>query len=100
MRSEPHIAKTPILSRGRKSASERRALRGAVNDGHAISGLTDPQAMRPRPESDQAEDARRRLEDMIVTLELKPGTVWSETELSERLDLGRTPVREALKRLE
>jgi DNA-binding GntR family transcriptional regulator len=56
--------------------------------------------MRPRPESDQAEDARRRLEDMIVTLELKPGTVWSETELSERLDLGRTPVREALKRLE
>jgi DNA-binding GntR family transcriptional regulator len=47
-----------------------------------------------------ANDARQRLEELIVTLELKPGTVWSETELSERLNLGRTPVREALKRLE
>jgi DNA-binding GntR family transcriptional regulator len=52
---------------------------------------------RPRSEADEA---RQRLEEMIVTLELKPGTVWSETELSERLKIGRTPVREALKKLE
>ncbi len=53
-----------------------------------------------RAKSHMAEEARQRLEEMIVTLELKPGTVWSELELSERLAIGRTPVREALKRLE
>ncbi len=54
----------------------------------------------PRQANGMADDARRRLEEMIVTLELKPGSIWSEIELSERLGLGRTPVREALKRLE
>ena len=53
-----------------------------------------------RPSRSEADEARQKLEEMIVTLELKPGTVWSETELSERLKIGRTPVREALKRLE
>lgn len=37
---------------------------------------------------------------MIVTLELKPGSLWTEAELSEITGFGRTPVREALKRLE
>src|SRR6202011_5826907 len=36
---------------------------------------------------------------MIVSLELRPGAVVSERELMERLQIGRTPVREALHRL-
>jgi len=40
------------------------------------------------------------LEEMIVTLELKPGTTYSESELSEATGIGRTPVREAIKNLE
>lgn len=40
------------------------------------------------------------LEEMIVTLELKPGQTYSETELSNLVNIGRTPVREAIKRLE
>lgn len=47
-----------------------------------------------------ADQARARLEEMIVTLELPPGSIWSELQLSERLGIGRTPVREALQRLE
>lgn len=43
--------------------------------------------------------AYRRLEEMIVTLELAPGHVISEADLAQRLDIGRTPVREALQRL-
>jgi DNA-binding GntR family transcriptional regulator len=43
--------------------------------------------------------AYRRLEEMIVTLQLAPGAVVSETALSKRLDIGRTPIREALQRL-
>jgi DNA-binding GntR family transcriptional regulator len=37
---------------------------------------------------------------MIVSLELIPGSIWSEVELSAKLGIGRTPVREALQRLE
>ncbi|MBM3676762.1 MAG: GntR family transcriptional regulator [Actinobacteria bacterium] len=36
---------------------------------------------------------------MIVTLELAPGALLNERELMERLDLGRTPLREALQAL-
>lgn len=43
--------------------------------------------------------AYRRLEEMIVTLELAPGAVVSETALSRELGIGRTPIREALQRL-
>ena len=45
------------------------------------------------------EDAYRRLEEMIVTLELAPGSVVSEAILSERIGIGTTPIREALQRL-
>ena len=37
--------------------------------------------------------------DRIVTLELPPGSLVSERALMERLELGRTPVREALRAL-
>jgi DNA-binding GntR family transcriptional regulator len=39
------------------------------------------------------------IEELIVKLELRPGTAVSEAELSARLGIGRTPVREALQRL-
>jgi DNA-binding GntR family transcriptional regulator len=46
-----------------------------------------------------ADIAYRRLEEMIVRLELAPGLVISELSLCDRLDLGRTPIHEALHRL-
>lgn len=45
------------------------------------------------------EQAYTQLEEMIVTLVLAPGTVLSESALSDELCIGRTPVREALQRL-
>lgn len=45
------------------------------------------------------ERAYRQLEEMIVTLQLPPGSAVSETTLSQRLGIGRTPIREALQRL-
>jgi len=45
------------------------------------------------------DQAYRRLEEMIVTLQLMPGDVLSEQALSTELDIGRTPIREALQRL-
>jgi DNA-binding GntR family transcriptional regulator len=52
------------------------------------------------PHSGLSDQARARLEEMIVSLELAPGSIWSEAELSAKLGIGRTPVREALQRLE
>ncbi|WP_119459398.1 GntR family transcriptional regulator [Rhodospirillaceae bacterium SYSU D60014] len=43
--------------------------------------------------------AYKELEEQIVTLQIEPGSVLSETMLAKRLDIGRTPIREALQRL-
>lgn len=43
--------------------------------------------------------AYRELEEAIVTLRIPPGAMVSEVQLSHRLGVGRTPVREALQRL-
>src|SRR2546421_7208368 len=46
-----------------------------------------------------ADKAYHEIRGLIVTLELAPGAVIDERELIERLEIGRTPVREALRRL-
>ena len=56
-----------------------------------------PEAAEAQSLSDRAYYAIREL---IVTLELAPGSIVSERELQDRLGVGRTPVREALQRLE
>ena len=45
------------------------------------------------------EQAYGQIEELIVTLRLKPGQVLSEQLLSASLGIGRTPIREALQRL-
>jgi DNA-binding GntR family transcriptional regulator len=45
------------------------------------------------------DEAYAQLEEQIVTLQLAPGSAVSEAMLSERLGIGRTPIREALQRL-
>jgi DNA-binding GntR family transcriptional regulator len=46
-----------------------------------------------------ADKAYHEIRGLIVALELAPGAVIDERELIERLEIGRTPVREALRRL-
>jgi DNA-binding GntR family transcriptional regulator len=46
-----------------------------------------------------ADQAFYAIRELIVTLELAPGAVVNERQLIERLEIGRTPVREALRRL-
>jgi len=57
--------------------------------------VTDPQS-RPL----QGQDAYARLRDEIRQGHLKPGARLTETEVAERLNISRTPVREAIRRLE
>lgn len=56
-----------------------------AGNGDALSSLTD--------------DAYRLIEEMVVTLKLAPGSIVTEQALCGELDIGRTPVREALVRL-
>ena len=64
--------------------------------------MSDPaiaDAEAARDDAPLTERAYRRLEELIVTLQLRPGAVLSEAALAARLGIGRTPVREALQRL-
>ena len=47
-----------------------------------------------------AAQAYLRLEELIVTARLKPGSVVSEALLARQLGIGRMPIREAIKRLD
>ncbi|MCZ0733818.1 GntR family transcriptional regulator [Phreatobacter sp. AB_2022a] len=64
------------------------------------SAARDAKSKFPQPEESMAAKAHRLLEEMIVTLELPPGSRWSEDALADHIGLGRTPVREAVKRLQ
>src|ERR687898_793205 len=46
-----------------------------------------------------ADHAYQELRHRIVTLQLRPGTALREDELMAQLGIGRTPLREAVKRL-
>ncbi|MGS1005810.1 GntR family transcriptional regulator [Achromobacter anxifer] len=61
--------------------------------------MTQSSPLFGRPAVSQTEKAYGALEEMIVTGELPPGSQWSETTLSERVGIGRSPVRDALQKL-
>lgn len=64
--------------------------------------MTTAPLIRPHegePPLSLADQAFFAIRELIVTLELPPGSVVSERELMGRLGLGRTPVREALRDL-
>lgn len=46
-----------------------------------------------------ADEVYRQMRDLIVALKLSPGTPLSESDLTVRLGVSRTPIREALQRL-
>ena len=47
-----------------------------------------------------ASKAYHLIKDKVIKIQMPPGSVIREAELMQELDLGRTPIREALKRLE
>lgn len=57
-------------------------------------------ARRAADADSKSAEAYRAIKDMIVALELPPAALLDERGLAERLDVGLTPVRQALRRLE
>lgn len=52
------------------------------------------------PSRSLSEIAYTEIRDLLITVRIPPGTPVREDQLSRRLGVGRTPVREAIKRLE
>ena len=52
-----------------------------------------------RESTSLSEQAYSQIRSMIITLELEPGSLISESELMATLSVGRTPIREALRLL-
>ena len=76
----------------RKSASASRStVRGRRGRPSATKKVALPETL--------TDQAYGKLEEMIVTLELVPGSTVSEQRLSQLSGFGRTPIREALQRL-
>jgi DNA-binding GntR family transcriptional regulator len=65
-------------------------------EGKVQVGVLQPSSVGAASLADRAYHAIR---EMIVSLELPPGAVINERGLTERLGIGRTPTREALRRL-
>jgi DNA-binding GntR family transcriptional regulator len=57
-------------------------------------------ARRAADAGSKSAEAYRAIKDMIVSLELPPAALLDERGLAERLGVGLTPVRQALRRLE
>ena len=64
------------------------------NPGPGLAVIDSPEAARS-----QSEVAYLRIRDRIVSLDMAPGSVVHEARLREELEIGRTPIREALQRL-
>jgi len=64
--------------------------------------MSDISALEPvpnRPPALLADRAYEELRDRLVTLQIKPGEPIDEDRLGSELQMGRTPIREAIKRL-
>ena len=57
------------------------------------------EASQQQPRELLADRAYAELRDRLVTLRIAPGEPIDEDQLGEQLEMGRTPVREAIKRL-
>ena len=77
----------------RKPASSPPATGSAAGDLPLGSAADAPHGSRP-------EQVYTRLRDLIVQGLLSPGSRIVETEIATRLGVSRTPVREALQRLQ
>ena len=67
---------------------------------HVATSMLAASARRAIAADSKSAEAYRAIKDMIVSLELPPAALLDERGLAERLGVGLTPVRQALRRLE
>lgn len=65
----------------------------------AAASRSAPTSRRAGPRLSLRDRAYEAIKHRIITCELRPGEVMSAAELSDRFDIGRTPVNQAIDRL-
>ncbi len=88
-----------ITPESRAGSQVERGFRLETETEPSLNALT----VLPQAENEalsQAEAAYRQLRDKLIMLEIRPGEPINDGQLAAELGFGRTPVREAIKRLE
>src|SRR5216684_8368076 len=75
-----------------------RVTEGLASQTRALAARR-AQGSIPEVTRSQSEEAYLRIRDRIVCLDMPPGSVVEEGRLRDELEIGRTPIREALQRL-
>lgn len=88
-----------MVSARRTSLAKPRVTRAVAAPRLAVPARLARREEALQPGVSLTDRAYAELEELIVTLQLAPGTAVSEAMLSQRLGIGRTPIREALQRL-
>jgi DNA-binding GntR family transcriptional regulator len=91
------------MSRPRKTTEPRPPLKPRAGSSRGRTGArstTADDGPEPAPHGSRPEQVYARLRDLIVQGQLAPGSRIVETEVAGRLGVSRTPVREALQRLQ
>jgi len=65
-----------------------------------VSGKQKADKHLSKKSKNERDAAYHAIQDLIMSMHIKPGEVVTETALSDKVGIGRTPVREALKVLE
>src|SRR3989441_6450487 len=78
--------------------ADRGGSTGVASQARALAGRRAPSSV-PEAGRSQSEEAYMRIRDRIVCLDMPPGSVVEEGRLRDELEIGRTPIREALQRL-
>src|SRR5207245_1988724 len=81
-----------------RSMADRGGSTGVASQARALAGRRAPSSVTEAGRS-QSEEAYMRIRDRIVCLDMPPGSVVQEGRLRDELEIGRTPIREALQRL-
>jgi DNA-binding GntR family transcriptional regulator len=72
---------------------------GAVAEQPLTRAPAQPEQRPAQPPALLAQRAYEELRDRLVTLRIKPGEPLDEDQIGRELEMGRTPIREAIKRL-
>lgn len=90
-----------LMSAARKTSDRSPAARtGARRSGTPAQDESSPDSPASAPHGSRPDQVYARLRDLIVQGAVAPGSRIVETEIASRLGVSRTPVREALQRLQ
>lgn len=85
----------PLTESVRRRQAIAKVTKASTASAHKQSGMRE----MSQPKAKLTDIAYEKIEEAITTMRLLPGSVVSELALSQMVNIGRTPIREAIQRL-